>query len=72
MDWEVEGAEKGRGKMSAASHLNHHRTVFVSGLPDAVTREVLMGAFIPFGDIAEYECDVVGNGGRGRKKKKLR
>jgi hypothetical protein len=39
--------------MSAAAHLNHHRTVFVSGLPEAVTRDVLLGAFIPFGDIVE-------------------
>ena len=37
----------------AQDSLAPQRTVFVSGLDPQVTRDVLMGAFIPFGDISE-------------------
>ena len=31
------------------------RTVYVGGLADEVTEEVLQGAFIPFGDIQDIQ-----------------
>lgn len=39
--------------MALAAHLNHTKTVYVASLDAQVTRDILYGAFVPFGDIVE-------------------
>lgn len=50
--------------MSVGDHLDMRRTVYVAHLDPQVTPEILTGAFVPFGDVAECVCGR-GEGGPG-------